>query len=200
MVLDIKVSIGIVGAIFKFLKQPFKAVWNGLWRPKIKIVFKNHVIVIKDSSEKESHQNYPCLLVSFSETVKLNAKDIKINNETLSCLFQSDKNFLNQKDGSQNRVEVLNCPIYKQFSEKWLDVLQGTVFIDVPNHEPLIIPLDFKKAKSHILFNPKKNPKLLCASKKLILTLNINGKDFEYGIPLDKVCKVVINHLAFQVN
>jgi hypothetical protein len=191
---ELKLSLSLIGAAFKFVQQPFCALWNFLSRPKANIDFRNHNIVVKDNDGVEHHINYPCLFVWFNQNQKLDLKKIKLNNESLQGLVSSDQYFLRQNSSGQNRVEIMGCEVYKYFN----DTSKVQILVEVPAFEVLIIPLCLEKGKSNLIFNAKKNSKLLFPSKKFTLTLNINGKDYEYGIGLVSFCKVVVNNLAFK--
>ena len=198
MVAEIKISLAFVSTIIKSIWNFFPTVINYIFRPKAKIEIKNHNIVIKDNQNIESHISYPCILISFPKDVKIDVGSIKINNESLTCMLSRDPHFLNQKEGSQNQVTITNNRIMPFVSKNWSEICQKVFWFEVKNHEQEAFPLYFKQGMSNFLFNHKKKPKIFMARKKLIISMCIDGKTYEYALPILDVCELVINNLAFK--
>ena len=95
---EIKISIGFVFSIIKSVCNFFPKIINYISRPKAIIEIKNQLIVTRNNQGVESHLRYPCILISFTQDVKVDVRSIKLNNETLTCVFSRDPNFLNQKE------------------------------------------------------------------------------------------------------
>ena len=198
MVAEIKISIGFVLSIIKSIWNFFPTIINYISRPKAKIEIKNQHIVIKNNQDIESHLNYPCILITFSQDVKVDARSIKLNNETLTCMLSRDPIFLNQKDGSKDQIAITNNRIMPFVSENWLTLNQKACNFEIKKLEQEAFPLFIHQEMSHFLFNHKKDPKVFMAKKKLIISMCIDGKTYEYALPILDVCKLIINNLAFK--
>ncbi len=83
-------------------------------------------------------------------------------------------------------------------SENWLALHQQTCNFEIKKLEQEALPLFINQEMSHFLFNHKKDPKVFRAKQKLIISMCIDGKTYEYSLPILDVCKLVINNLAFK--
>jgi hypothetical protein len=195
---DVKISVSLIISAIKWVWNIIPTLKNYALRPKADLTIKNHIIVIKDKNDAEHHINYPCLLLSFQKDVRIDLRSIKLNNETLHCLLSSDPNFLNQKESSQNKITITNNRIMPLISENWLILCQQACYFDIKRLEQEAFPLFIKQGKSHFLFNHKKDSRIFSPKNKLIISMCIEGKTYEYALPLLDVCKVIINNLSFQ--
>ena len=187
-----------IGSILKYIQQFIPIVMNYSCRPKCKIEIKHQYIVIKNGDNVESHVSYPCILLSFKKDMRIDVRSIKLNNETLNGLLSSDPNFLKQQEGSTNKITITNNKIMTFISKNWFEIHQKACFFDIRKFEQEVLPLFLEKGNSHFLFNHKKDPRVFSSKEKLVISLCIDGKTYEYALPILDVCKVVINNLAFK--
>ncbi len=200
MVAEVKISVAFIGGLLKSIYGIIPKLINNCRRPKAKIDIRNQNIIVKDGSNVESHISYPCIRISFEKDAKIDVGSIKINNESLACMLSCDPNHLRQNKGSKEPYTIINNRIMPFVYDNWSKLTQQkTCLFEIESHEQEVFPLYIKKEMSHSIFSPKKNSLVFFPKKKLILSLNIDGVDYEYGLDLIDSCKVIINNLAFQV-
>lgn len=197
MVLEIKLSLHTILALLKSIWNIIPSLLNIIVRPKATIQIRNQIIETEDINGNIHHYNYPSVLISFNRGVKIDIGSIRLNNETYMCLLSRDDNFLKQDKNSKHPITVKNNKLMPFVKENWLALTGRSLYLSFDRLEVIVLPLCVKKQGVNFLFLPLKTTKTFLPANKLILSLNIDGKDFEYSLPLLSVCKVVINHLAF---
>jgi len=198
LIAELKFSVSFIGNVIKAALDIFPKLINWCKRPKANIEIKNQNIIFKDSKGKESHVFYPCILISFTKDVKIDVRSIKINNESLSVMLSRDSNHLRQNQNSQEPHTVVNARIMPFVYENWQHLTQRACHFDIKAHEQEVFPLYLKESMSHTVFSHKKKPRVFFPKKNIVLSLNVNGTDYEYSIPLLKACQVIINNMAFN--
>jgi hypothetical protein len=193
---EINFNVAFIGNVIKLIWNIIPTLMNLLRRPKACIEFKNQNIRFKNSKDIESHITYPCILIAFTKDVKIDARSININNESLHCMLSNDPNHLRQNPESKESHTVINNRIMPFVYDKWGELTQRACWFEIKSKEQEVFPLYINTVMSHGIFNPKKNSRVFAPKTKLILSLNIDGSDYEYGISLINACKVIINNLA----
>jgi hypothetical protein len=196
--MEFKLSISIIGGALKAIRNTIPTVINLCTRPKAKIEIKGHLIIVADNNQVTSHHSYPSILISFEKDVKIDVGSIGINNETLKCMMSRDPIFLRQNLRSKEPLSIKNNDLMVFIKTNWSTLTQQRCFFERAAHEQQALPLYLKEDMSHCLFKKIKKPRIFFPQKKLCLSMNINGKDYQYGLNLLKVSKVVINNLSFQ--
>ena len=198
MITELKISIAFIGSVLKAIWNTIPTIVNLCIRPKAKREIKNHNIIVTDNDQAQHHYSYPAILISFEKDVKIDVRSIRINNETLSCMMSRDPIYLRQNPNSQEPLTITNNGLMVFIKDNWSTLTQQACPYEIAAHEQQVLPLYLKEGMSNCLFNPIKKPRIFFPKKKLCLSMNINGKDYQYGLNLLEVSKVVINNLAFQ--
>jgi len=198
VITEFKVSIAFIGSVLKTIWNTIPTVINLYTRPKAKIEIKNHNIIVTDNSQTQHHLPYPAILISFKKDVKVDVRSIRINNETLHCMMSRDPIYLRQNSNSQEPLTITNNDLMVFIYQNWSTLTQQTCLFEIAAHEQQVMPLYLREGMSHSLFNLIKKPRIFFPKKKLCLSMNIDGKDYQYGLNFLKVSKVVINNLAFH--
>lgn len=198
MITELKISIAFIGSVLKTIWNTIPIIINLCARPKAKIEIKNHNIIVTDSNRTEHHHSYPAILISFEKDVRIDARAIKVNNETLHCMMSRDPIYLRQNPNSQEPHTITNNGLMVFIKDNWSTLTQQACPYEIAAHEQQVLPLYLKEGMSSCLFNPIKKPCIFFPKKKLCLSMNINGKNYQYGLNLLEVSKVVINNFAFH--
>ncbi|MFH1157614.1 MAG: hypothetical protein V1721_01825 [Pseudomonadota bacterium] len=191
MVAEFKIGSGVVIGVAKYIWRLIPTVMNYACRPKASIEVKRQNIVVRDVNGTESHICYPCILLSFKKDVRIDVRSIKLNNETLTNIFGTDPIYLNQKNTGTNKVTITNNRLMPFVSDNWQQLTQQACYFDVKKFDQEAIP--FCTERANLLFSYKKEPKVFCAKKKLVISLCVEDHTYEYALPILDVCKVVIN-------
>lgn len=130
----------------------------------------------------------------FKKDVKIDVRSIKVNNESLS----KDQNYLLQNPESNESHTVTNNKIMPFVYGNWGNLTQRACWFEIKKLEQEAFPLNVNKEMSHFIFRSLQKTRVFFPKTKLILSLNIDGLDCEYGISLINACKVIINNLAFR--
>ncbi len=195
MLMELKISLSIVGSVLKSILGALPKILNLCRRPKAKVEIKNQNIIFKDQNSIESHISYPCILISFKKDIKIDVRSIKINNETLHCMLSRDPNHLRQNPNSKEPHSIINNRIMPFVYNNWSQLTQKTFLFQIKSQEQEVFPL-YIKEMSCCLFSQKKNPRLFFPKSKVTLSFDANGSSYEYGISLMEACKVIINNLS----
>jgi len=171
---------------------------NLIFRPKIKLDIRNHNIVVC-KRDVDSHVSYPCVFMTFPQDVDVQISSIKINNETLMCMLSRNEIFSKQGQGSKNQVIIKNNIIMPFISENWLDLCQQGRILTFKAHKTEVFPLIVNKSMSHWVFSVKENPKVFRPKSKVVVSLDVNGHSYDYGLPLMKCSKVIIDNLVHSI-
>lgn len=176
---------------------PFK-IWNAISRPKLIIKFEVADFEFTDKNGQKSIYNFPFFSISNNKK-----SDIKIN----SSLTINNSQYYGFRDfydkGLAIKISDYEEFLDKHYLENHLNISQRRSYINIKNGETKIFPfirlgsalnclteqkgsLFFKKEKS-LLFNNK---------DKISLTLNYNGKDYEYELSRKEVYEKYFNFLA----
>lgn len=198
MVAELKVSISIIGNVLKTIWNTIPMVINLCMRPKAKIRIKNHNIIVTDSNQTEHHHSYPAILISFEKDFKVDVRSIRINNETLHCMMSRDPIYLRQNSNSQETLTITNNDLMVFIHQNSRALTQQACPFEIAAHEQQVLPLYLKEGMSNCIFKAISKPRIFFPKKKLCLSMNIDGKDYQYGLNLLEVCNVVINNSAFQ--
>ena len=186
--METKISLGIsaVAWLFKQLKRHFCICINLIFRPRIKFEFKPHIIQLL-LDENQAHVHCLAIILTPPKDIKIKADSIKFNNESYTYLFQGLSNIANKEHNSE---------LLRYFKDNWLDITQGTKYIDAKKYEPLILPLSMVGSYAKFLTSSSKNSLLFNSRSKLSISLNFSGKTFYYGLDFIMVYSKVIMHLA----
>lgn len=187
--ITIKVSTGLLATVFKLLKSFYFKMWNLLFRAKIRVEFKPHIIQLS-IDDKEYHAW--CLAIKLTPTtdIKIKANGIKFNNEPYTYLFQGLASIVNKDHNSE---------LLRFFKDNWLDIVQGTKCIDAKKYEQLVLPRSMVDGYANFLTKEPKKPMLFNSTKKLSIYLGINDKIFCYGLNLKQVHSLAIKHLSYRL-
>ncbi len=171
---------------------------NLLCRPKVIAEVKNQNIIYRNNLNAESHASYPCIIISSKKDLKIDVRSIKLNNESFYCMLSRDPHFLRQNLQQADHITIANNKIMPFVHQNWSQLTQKSCWFEIKKHEQEALPLYIHKEMSHFIFNPKKKSRVFFAKSKVILSLNIDGTEYDYGIPLIDLCRIVINNLAFK--
>jgi hypothetical protein len=196
LVAELKFSVAFIWKIIKSIKDVIPTLLNLLCRPKADIEIRHQHIIFKNMNGVESMIDYPCILISFKKDVKIDVRSIKINNESLTCMLSRDKNYLRLNQKSKESHTVINNNIMRLVSDNWQNLNQQACWLDIKNLEQEALPLNFNKEMSHCIFSPLESAHVFAPKSKLVLSLNIDGSNYEYGISLIDACRVIVNYLA----
>ncbi|MDD3019722.1 MAG: hypothetical protein PHX61_01925 [Alphaproteobacteria bacterium] len=198
MIAEFKISLAFIGSIIKTIWNTIPTILNLCTRPKAKIEIKNHNIIVTDNDQAQHHYSYPTISISFEKDVKIDVRSIHINNETLHCMMSRDPIYLRQNQNSQEPLTITNNDLMVFIHQNWSTLTQQACLFEIAAHEQQVLPLYLREGMSNCLFNTIKKPRIFFPQKKLCLSMNIDGKDYQYSLNLLEVSKVVINNLAFQ--
>jgi hypothetical protein len=192
---EFKISLSLIGTIVNKIKNIVPTIKNLAFRPKAIIEFKTQRVIVKNSGGIESHISYPCILISFTKDVKINVGSIKINNESLSYLLSTDDNFLRQNERSKDPHTITNNRIMPFVSKNWKNLTQRKCWYPIERLEQEVFPICIGTNKHSFLFNKIKKPHVFFSGKNLVLSLDIDGDDYQYCVPTIDVCKVIVENL-----
>jgi len=113
------------GAIIKLLINGIKENWGAIknlyLRPKIKIDIRQQTVLFIGQDDAEHHYNYFCMIITnnSNQSINLNPRQIKINNELYQVIIQMENNFL--KTDKKNSSCWKNCKndTYKMYRDNW---------------------------------------------------------------------------------
>lgn len=188
----------IVSNSYLLIKKFGPTAKNYYRRPKIDLCFQQKIIEICKNKASIEHVSYPSLIIKTKKDIQIDINSIKINNESYSCIVSRDPNYLNQKNSSKNPVKIENNRIMHFMSNNWLKLTQGSCLFQVHAYEDEVFPIYINKNISHQLFKQPKKNKIFGSKKKLTVSLKIDGNEYQYGIDLIEVSKVIINNLSSQ--
>lgn len=173
----------IVLAAWKFFSNNCKKIWNYYKRPNIEIVVKNHWMeIVWNAGETVSSIFVPSIIITpKDQELELKISSIRVGGSHYGYLAAG---FL-VLNGKKHNSEILN------------HIEQKKLYIKTSKYAPLAIPLPtiglgygsylFMKPEESLLFFP---------DKKITLSFEANGKIYYYGLDMENVSRIVINHLS----
>ena len=185
---------------FDWIKGLIQKARNYLFRPRLKLELKQQTVVFVSQDRIDHHYKYFCLMVSNCSRKNhyINLRQLKINNESYQVIIQMEPNFNKIRPG--NNESWLDCKneIYKLYSSNWLDICENRFTHPIQEFKTLIFPMKLLKAASHYVTGYKKFSYLFFPKSKINITIELNGKIYEYGLKRKDAYERYINYLAFN--
>ncbi len=199
--MELKISIPLL-AIAAFLKKIYPSLINCLYQPKLNIEFKmgNHFTFVKEG-ESDKHMEIPCFTIKNGTSKKIDiiSNSIMLGNNRMptgggKIIHKLYKNGYSVKKIPNHQFIYEHYNIDNDHEDI---VANRTSFSIEPNHT-VMFPFAYfgsGPADSFCIKNiPKKS--LLFRTKNMIsMTLNINGKDYEYGLSKLSIYETYINFI-----
>lgn len=196
----IKTAWPVLKAMVATLKSFLPMLLNLICRPKLLVSLKMRTVMFKSQDGKEPCiEDYPCLLLANQKNSKVLIKpgSLKINNESYLAVIQSDENFLRLGQNSKNPWLGCDNEMYAFYKQNWRKISEGDLPVPADQGYELVFPLRLLKGKINLLLSDKKNSLLFLHRKKISITINVNGREFEYGLDKMESYKLYLNYLAF---
>lgn len=197
----LKTAINFLIKLIPFLHQFCLKIGNLLFRPKIRLEFRKLAIVFTATNNQEHHYNYPCFTLKnmTKRILYIKASHVTINKMTYHGALQFDNNFSRLNPKSTTHYIDCKNDIYKYYKENWGSIVENNGYIELKSFPTkLIFPVNPYKGSAHIFTDKKQKAKLFFPSNKIILTLEINDKLWEYGLSRKDVYESLINYLAYH--
>ncbi len=189
---DIITTLEATRSILKLLIKPLKICWNIISRPNISIKATN--LRIKFSHiDKEKKQNY---YYPYVVLILKNKTDKPYSLNLSNILISGDKYFSNGPNKMNSDEFLSENNIINYYKEKHHQISQHQQLpIDLGPYVEQILPLN---SKPNRILLYKKHALLFKANNKVVVSLEINGKLYDYGVDRQLLYEKYLNYLAFE--
>ncbi len=168
-----------------------------LWsRPRLKITVGERKLKFKRANDdKELHYDYPGISIINKKKNNLEIFPLHtmINDGSYRCIIVSDPNFLRLNKGSKNPFVDCSSKVYKFCNENWDEVGKSMV---MNANEELFFPIKLLNEMIDDLTFIRRSSLLFCPKKNVGITININRKNYEYGLKRVPCYECYLRYLA----
>lgn len=194
-----KISISLGKFVWLYIKSPLLKTLNLLRRPKLIIKFKIEHFDFIGENQAIARINIPYIAITNNkhQKIKIIPSLVFFNNICYAQMYNSD--ILRQLDETKKlQVKPIDNTeiMYKYFKDNCFEITQGRASFLIAPEQTKIFPIMLIGCTITNLMQKKKNSRLFMSNKKIILTLNINGKNYEYGLPRTVFYEQYLNYLA----
>lgn len=192
-------AFALVSKAFNAIKSIYPKTCNYYQRPNLFISIRQHPVEFTLESGEISLNHYLCIIIEnrTDKDIFINPNAMRVNNESYIISAQADINFLRLNPQSKPHITLCDNGVYNYLHDNWVKVCSGTGRLTIKPAEPEVFPILPLESFSHSICAHKKEPKLFFPKSKVIITLEMNGKSYEYGLNRIGFYEKCINFLAF---
>lgn len=194
--ISLSTTIASLKVLWNFVKKIYPGVKNFLFRPKLEVDLQRKTVVFVSQDGKEQHHGYLCLLITntnkSNKNYHINLNSIRVNDEFYQVFIQMEDNFLLLNHRNKGHWKECKNEIYNLFYDNWSDILQNNLFLQLKPFDLKIFPLVNKC--SSFLTKPYKGSLIFLEKTKIIITLEIDKKIYEYSLDRTVCYERCINH------
>lgn len=191
-------SIPILKRVWLTIKLFFPRVQNLISRPKLSVEFKAGRFNFLTPENKQH-----LILIPHVAITNLKPKKIRIRADQI---YFNNTNYMNMWNGeilrALDKAQAKACNInnieimHSYYQANWTEITEKRASITIEEEETKIFPIMPLGDAITNLTSKKKYSKLFFANKKITITININGKDYEYGFNRIKFYEDYFNYFA----
>lgn len=202
LILASKPLLPIVKKLWRPLRSICLKLYNLIRRPNLTISFevKNFQFMSKDDTKETKRVidiPYFAITNNKNKPVQIRADLICFNNMRYVQMYDSEILHQLYETVKAQEIPILNTEIiYQHYKKNWFEITQGRDIISIGPAQTKIFPVMPLGAAITNLRIEKQSSSIFGSKKKMIITLNTKGKNFEYGLCRVKVYEKYLNYLA----
>ncbi len=197
-ILKITIPIPIVSALIWLYKNYIGVFNNYRSRPKLNLEIKKDIINFITTHKTKMGFWYTSLFITNAtdKALSINLREVKINNESYAWADPKISWLMHPTLPERAKQDFIDCDndVLRTCSIKWPELHKYKIVISP--YDKKSFPLPIVRGSAYKFLIPKRGARVLLPKHKIVFTININGRDYDYAIPIVAACKHFIAETA----